>query len=126
WGDVAGFGVDVLADPLNLLGGFGAWKGAKWLSKAGKAGDALPAVSQAVDPVADVVETLGRRQLHPYQTMRPDNYQVAPPASEILSRLPAEPPAITSPAASAAPKAKPLPPPEYEMTPYPVEGFYSR
>lgn len=145
WGDVAGFGVDLIADPLNLLGGLGAWKGAKWLSKARQAGDALPVAAQAADPAADVVQALGR-PLHPYQTLRPDNYQVAPPASEILGSLPPEAPPLSAaglldePAAvlpavepramgslpTSRPKPKPVAPPEYEMRPYPVEGFYSR
>lgn len=62
WGDVAGFGADVLVDPLNLIGGPAAWKlGGKLGNRAAdaagigaKAVGAAPEVSQAVNRTGDL------------------------------------------------------------------------
>lgn len=67
WGDVAGTGVDLLADPLNFLGWVGLTKGIQHLRKgsgvipeASRAGEAVSILGQANDASPDLLEGIYR------------------------------------------------------------------
>lgn len=58
-GDIPGFLAELLLDPVNLIGGAGIAKGAKYLSKASKArkaGKAAEVVTAAAKPMAEVID----------------------------------------------------------------------
>lgn len=52
WGDVAGFGVDLIADPLNLLGGLGLARGLGRASRTMRAADAASSAPVAARATA--------------------------------------------------------------------------
>lgn len=55
-GDVAGFGADMLVDPVNLLGGYGMWKGAQAASRAWKGRKA----GAIADPITEAITSKSR------------------------------------------------------------------